>query len=130
VSVVLDASSVLAMARGEPGGDRVIDHLDGGLLPAVNLAEVLGRYVREGGDPRPVAGWLAGLGCRFPATSAADADLAAAIHARELAVRDRPVLSLGDRLCLAVAMRLQLPVLTADRVWAELPLDVEVELLR
>jgi ribonuclease VapC len=37
---------------------------------------------------------------------------------------------LGDRCCLALAMVHALPVLTADRVWAQLDLGIEVELLR
>jgi PIN domain nuclease of toxin-antitoxin system len=41
-------------------------------------------------------------------------------------------LSLGDRLCLALARRKAVPALTADRSWAEVatPLGVTVELIR
>lgn len=41
-------------------------------------------------------------------------------------------LSLGDRSCLALARRLGVPALTADRVWMKLPADlgVEVEQIR
>lgn len=41
-------------------------------------------------------------------------------------------LSLGDRSCLALARRLGVPALTADRIWARLPPDLglEVELIR
>ena len=39
-------------------------------------------------------------------------------------------LSLGDRACLALARHLGLAVLTADRVWTELDLGVDVRLAR
>ena len=39
-------------------------------------------------------------------------------------------LSLGDRACLALGIRENVPVLTADRAWAQLDLDVSVRLVR
>ena len=39
-------------------------------------------------------------------------------------------LSFGDRACLALARRLGLPALTAERAWAELDLGIPVEVLR
>ena len=39
-------------------------------------------------------------------------------------------LSLGDRACLALAIELQLPVLTADRTWSQIDLPVAVILTR
>ncbi|MHB8733976.1 MAG: PIN domain-containing protein [Terriglobales bacterium] len=39
-------------------------------------------------------------------------------------------LSLGDRACLALAFQRHAPVLTADRLWAELDVDVEIRLTR
>ena len=39
-------------------------------------------------------------------------------------------LSLGDRACLSLGLRLGLTVVTCDRAWAQLPLDLEVQLLR
>ena len=42
----------------------------------------------------------------------------------------RHVLSLGDRICLALARRLGLAVLTGDRVWAETDYGVDVVLVR
>jgi ribonuclease VapC len=39
-------------------------------------------------------------------------------------------LSLGDRACLALGIAKNLPVLTADKIWTELRLPVEVRLIR
>ena len=39
-------------------------------------------------------------------------------------------LSLGGRACLALAQRVGLPVLTADRTWAKLAVGVEVKVVR
>ena len=39
-------------------------------------------------------------------------------------------LSLVDRACLSLGLRLGLTVVTCDRAWAQLPLDLEVQLLR
>jgi len=39
-------------------------------------------------------------------------------------------LAFGDRACLALARRLGLPALTADRTWAELGLGISVVVIR
>ena len=39
-------------------------------------------------------------------------------------------LSLGDRACLALAQQLNLPAITADRVWEGVVEDVAVHLIR
>ena len=40
-------------------------------------------------------------------------------------------LSLGDRACIALGQKLQLPIYTADKIWRDLQLDnVEIELIR
>ena len=39
-------------------------------------------------------------------------------------------LSLADRACLALAKRLDIPALTADRDWADLNLGITVQLIR
>jgi len=39
-------------------------------------------------------------------------------------------LSLADRACLALAERLGVPALTADREWAKADIDAEIQLIR
>jgi len=69
---------------------------------------------------------LQALGLAVEPFSAGDADTAALLwpQTRHLG------LSLADRACLSLALRLNLPVLTCDRIWAELTLPLRIQLLR
>ena len=58
-----------------------------------------------------------------------DADLANVVIKLRRQTRSAG-LSLADRACLALAMREGATALTADRVWADLDIDCEVELIR
>lgn len=121
---ILDASALLAMLLEEPGGDEVAKLLPRTKMLAVNLVEVLGRLARDG-TPDEV---LAEVDFRLrPLALSFDASLA--VEAARL-IRVARGLSLGDRACIATAKRLELPVITADKVWASLDLGVEVRLIR
>ncbi len=124
--VVLDASAVLAVLNGEPGADEVWDHLPGAQLSAVNAAEVAAKLVDGGIGAEEAGQSLDRLGARIVPFAAVDVVPAAHIRA---ATRSAG-LSLGDRACLALARRLGLPALTADRQWRDLQVDVEVRLIR
>lgn len=124
---VIDASALIAMIRSEPGGGKVAQHLDRGLMSTVNLAEVAGLLVRAGATREQAGQRLKGTLPRLVEASAEHALTAAAILPSTRAAG----LSLGDRFCLALALAQQRPVLTADRAWAGLALDgIEIELIR
>lgn len=55
-----------------------------------------------------------------------DAELAAGL--RPLTIRAG--LSLADRACLALAAKLKIPAITADRAWKKLDLSVEIVVIR
>ena len=121
-SHVIDASAAIAFLLNEPGGDLVSPFLAYGVMNSVNLTEVVTRLVRTGHDPMRAHY----LGCRIVDH---DADLA------DRAGRLWPMtasqgLSLADRACLALALRDELPVLTGDRPWARLTINVDVRLIR
>jgi ribonuclease VapC len=130
VSVVLDASAVLALVLDEPGADVVAARIDGAILSVVNLAEVVTKTVDRDRSADPLFAWLPSLGVRFEPVTVEDARLAAGLRAREHEVGASGVLSLADRTCLALALRSQLPALTADRAWADLDLGVDVQVIR
>ena len=125
-SWILDSSAVLACIRGEPGGDVASAAFGESLISAVNLCEVVAHLV-DRGIPEADAFGLAGNAPYVVAEF--DEGLALKAGALRAATR-RLGLSLGDRACLALALREGLPVLTADRAWASLDIGVEIRLIR
>lgn len=96
------------------------------LICAVNLAEVVSIMVDEGVREAEIESWTRWL----PIVVADfDRDLAMRTALLRAATRHKG-LSLGDRACLALAMREGLPVMTGDRAWTDLDLPVEVVLIR
>jgi ribonuclease VapC len=124
--VVFDASAVLAVARREPGAERLIGLRDRALLSAVNAAEVYAKLLAAGLSESQVVDGLRAVVRRVVPFDDEQSRLAGAIHA---ATRSRG-LSLGDCACLALGRTRVLPVFTADRAWADLDLGVTVELIR
>jgi PIN domain nuclease of toxin-antitoxin system len=117
--IVLDASAALAFLQGEAGADDVASRLAGSRMGAANLSEVLARM--GGGIEASVAeALLVARGVTIEPVSAQDARRAATLHAT------RPDLSLGDRLCLALADRLDADALTADRAWGSNPGVIQI----
>jgi PIN domain nuclease of toxin-antitoxin system len=124
--VVLDSSAILASLIGEPGGDVVASRLPGSFVSAINYAEVVSKLIRGGMSETNAASAASQFGCRFVDTDEEQAASAGAIHARTRAVG----ISMADAFCLSLASALGCPVVTADRLWKRLDVDVEVELIR
>ena len=123
---VLDSSAVLAVIFDEPGGEAVVDVLQGGLLSTVNLAEIHTRLLLDG---RPAGfAWNSILSMSFEVCSFDDEQ---ARLAGELIWKTRPFgLSLGDRTCLALALQRKATAYTTDRAWKNLSLGIEIEVIR
>ena len=111
--VILDASALLALLKEEAGAGKVADAIAMSRMTSVNYAEVVSHFVHAGMPASEVDAMLRPL----PMTIV-DADQALATLAGRLrAVTAEAGLSLGDRFCLALALRDGLPALTADKSW-------------
>ena len=123
---VLDASAVLALMHGEPGGETVRPILPRCAISTVNLSEIIAKLVENGIDGATAIRLTEAQPYRPMDHTLALARIAGTLRAETRAAG----LSLGDRACLALALALNLPVYTADRAWRSLPLDIEVRPIR
>ena len=126
MNAVVDASAVLAVLNGELNAEKVKDIPVGGLISATNFSEVLAKLVDIGlGDDAAISAFDALMLTVVPV------DAGQAKHAGLLRRQTREHgLSLGDRACLALAASRGFPAVTADRVWAELDLGIEIRVTR
>jgi ribonuclease VapC len=132
-SAVLDASALLALLQNEEGAEVVLDAIEDGVaISVVNWAEVLSKLAEKGQDPATSA-------TAIQAARADDEDAltieplteADCVEMARLRVTTRPQgLSFGDRACLALAGRLEVPALTADHPWELAEVPVEIKLIR
>lgn len=117
---VLDASAIIALLKGERGGSKVEGVVADAMVGIFNQAEVVSHFVHLGAPLHEVRAMLGAL----PYT-VAPADEALAWEASALrAATSAAGLSLGDRFCLALAMRIGVPAYTADRAWKEVAVTV------
>jgi len=123
VAAVVDASAVLAWLQDEPGSDQAERFLVEGVIGAANWSEVLQKARQHGIEPGLVARLLTSFGLAVTEVTPADGERAAALW------EPRSALSLADRLCLALGLRLGLPVATTDAAWSRVASGPEVVVL-
>jgi len=95
-----------------------------GVIGAANWSELLQKARQHGLDAELVARLLTSFGIEAADVIEADGCSAAALWGIG------SPLSLADRLCLALGLRLGLPVATADYAWADATGGTEVILIR
>jgi ribonuclease VapC len=124
--VIFDASALLALLRGEPGGDAASRHLPDAMVSAVNLAETMAVLIRKGMPADAAQAVLDGLELDI-----VDFDRDQAQRSARLApITDACGLSLGDRACLALAQSRRQPALTAEKVWERIDAGIKIVRIR
>ena len=127
MSLVLDASSILAIIFRERGAEAVLARTNGAHLSAVNLFEILDKAQRlRSIAPATLTSRLRQLKIDFVDYDAAQATIASTLPTK---ANGRP-LSLADRACLSLAIHRNLPILTGDRDWMALDLPIAISLFR
>lgn len=126
MKVVLDASAVTAVLRDEDGADVVLKHLRGGLISAVNLAEVFCTSQRRGIPASTIAVTMRQMELQIVPFDDQQALLVADIY---LTTTGSSV-GFADRACMAAAVHHKLPVLTGDQDWLKHDIGVKVKLFR
>lgn len=124
MTTIVDASVVLAWLQDEPGVDSAEPLLLEGVIGAANWSEVLQKARQHGAPPDVVGRLLASFGLAVADVTATDAEVAAGLW------RAGTELSLADRLCLALGVRLGAEVATADAAWATLDSGPTIRLIR
>lgn len=124
--VVLDASALLAFLNQEPGSSVLESLLPQSFASTVNWAEVVAKLQERGVWTEQSQFDLEELGITIIAFDLKQALITGALRS----LTKSAGLSLGDRACLALGIQLNLPVLTTDRIWAQLDLPIQVQVLR
>jgi len=124
--IVLDSSALLAVILDEPGADRVSATFPEALISAATLAEILSKAHQRGltidGSYRRIVNFGIGI---VPVTA-----LQARIAAEISRAPRKLDLSLGDRLCIALAISLTCELITSDRGIAAFEAGVPITLFR
>ncbi len=126
MTVVLDASALLAYLQDEPGGNAVDGGLAESVMSSVNWAEVVQKSIAAGVEVDGMLDDLQALGLRVEPFLLEDGEMAGRLWEQTRQVG----LSLGDRACLSLGLRLGVMVLTGDRAWASLNLSLDIQVIR
>lgn len=129
---VLDASALLAHLNEEEGAAVVREAMESGsAISAANWAEVLTKLAERGEDPEVAvaemkgAGLIGGVVAIEPLTEEDCVEIA-----RLRRTTKAQGLSLADRACIALAGRLGVPAVTADREWGKAAVGAKVQVIR
>ena len=117
---------VLAFLLQEPGQERAAELLQDCIISSVNLAEIVTKLTANNFSEVEIAEDLTHLNLviiPFDQTQAVTTGLL------RISTRHKG-LSLGDRACLALALREKLPVYSTDKSWGDLYIGVDIRQLR
>ena len=125
--IILDASALLALIKNETGASIVEGLLGQVVMSSINVSEVASILLESEMNSQEAQE------CLLPLISIIiPFDEEQAFYTAELRKHTKNQgLSLGDRACISLGIKMNLPVYTADRIWKNIRLDnVEINLIR
>ena len=127
IKAVLDASALLALVKNEPGVEIVEKLLGSILMSTVNISEVVATLRGYEISLENIKQQILPL-----ISIAVPLDTELALLTADLRIQTKSKgLSLGDRACLALGILKQLPIYTADKIWADLNIEgTDIRLIR
>ncbi|MEM1244073.1 MAG: type II toxin-antitoxin system VapC family toxin [Pseudomonadota bacterium] len=124
--VVFDSSAIIALLNQEKGFDIVEKYLSNCIISAVNLSEAVVVLMKVGISQKQAEDMLIEL-----IEEIVPFDQQQAFVAAKLRIPTKNYgLSLGDRACLALGLIKKLTVITADKIWMKLKLNIKVQCIR
>ena len=125
--VIIDASALLALLKNEPGADKVESLLGKIIMSSINVSETASILLESEMTTQEVQECLSPLISEIVPFDEEQAFLAANLRKNT----KKQGLSLGDRACISLGIKMNLPVYTADKIWQDLLLDnLEIKLIR
>lgn len=126
-NVILDASALLALIKNETGAEIVENLLGKIIMSTINISEVATILLDIGMTNQECEQSI------FPFISQIiHFDQKQALRVATLRKETKSKgLSLGDRACIALGIEMNLPIYTADKVWAELNIfQADIKVIR
>ncbi len=127
--IVIDASAIIALLEQEKGAEIVEKKLNGAIVSSVNFSEIVAVINRKVTDKKTQEEAIRLFTSTFQHVIDFDKEQAMIVGKLDQFTKQYG-LSLGDRACLALAQFRNLPVLTAEKNWQKLKIDVDIQLIR
>lgn len=125
--VVFDASALIALFAKESGYELIKQHMKEGLISSVNIAEVYKYCIEVQNLTEDDARTLIKLSDIKIVNFCPEQAL---ISAKIINKTKAYGLSLGDRACIALSIIKNYPILTCDKIWQKLDLDINFIMAR
>lgn len=127
--ILLDASAVLAIIFDDPGVEKIVFSSPEFLISSVNYAEAGTSLINKSYTVKESSKIIRALDLKIVPVEQKIAEISISLRGptREFG------LSLGDRIGLATAKHLDMPVFTADKGWAcmkEIDSDIDIRFIR